>query len=141
MVRLRLIIDSTFACKYSYCNWIVFTPTYNPRCSIIGSLNEGKNKKIAITVSIKLYWQFTNLIKNFANDTSRIFSDVFILKFVTVVCVGMVCYFVHHCWFITVFTVFRLLTDFVCLYNYEFLFSLCKISRSSVILLLPLFVM
>jgi hypothetical protein len=38
-----------------------------------------------------------------------------------------------------VFTVFRLLTDFVCLYNYEFLLSLCKIVRSSVILLLPLF--
>ena len=31
------------------------------------------------------------------------------------------------------------LTDFVCLYNYEFLLSLCKIARSSVILLLPLF--
>ena len=36
-------------------------------------------------------------------------------------------------------TVFRLLTDFVCLYNYEFWLSLCKIVRSSVILLLPLF--
>ena len=34
---------------------------------------------------------------------------------------------------------FRLLTDFVCLYTYEFLLSLCKIVRSSVILLLPLF--
>ena len=40
---------------------------------------------------------------------------------------------------ITVFTGFRLLTDFVCLYNYEFWLSLCKIVRSSVILLLPLF--
>ena len=40
----------------------------------------------------------------------------------------------------TVFTVFRLLTDFVCLYNYEFWLSLCKIVRSSVILLLPLFI-
>ena len=39
---------------------------------------------------------------------------------------------------ITVFTVFRLLTDFVCLYSYEFGLSLCKIVRSSVILLLPL---
>ena len=38
-----------------------------------------------------------------------------------------------------VFTVFRLLTDFVCLYNYEFWLSLCKIVRSSIILLLPLF--
>ena len=38
-----------------------------------------------------------------------------------------------------VFTVFRLLTDFVCLYNYEFWLFLCKIVRSSVILLLPLF--
>ena len=38
-----------------------------------------------------------------------------------------------------VFTVFRLLTDFVCLYNYEFWLSLCKIVRSLVILLLPLF--
>jgi hypothetical protein len=32
-----------------------------------------------------------------------------------------------------------LLTDFVCLYTYEFLLSLWKIVRSSVILLLPLF--
>ena len=40
---------------------------------------------------------------------------------------------------IYVFTVFRLLTDFVCLYNYEFWLSLCKIVRSSEILLLPLF--
>ena len=39
-----------------------------------------------------------------------------------------------------VFTVFRLLTDFVCLHNYEFWLSLCKIVRSSVILLLPLFI-
>jgi hypothetical protein len=31
-----------------------------------------------------------------------------------------------------------LLPDFVCLYTYEFLLSLCKIVRSSVILLLPL---
>jgi hypothetical protein len=37
------------------------------------------------------------------------------------------------------FIVFRLLTDFVCLYNFEFWLSLCKIVRSSVILLLPLF--
>jgi hypothetical protein len=34
---------------------------------------------------------------------------------------------------------FRLLTDFVCLYTYEFWLTLCKIVRSSVILLLPLF--
>jgi hypothetical protein len=34
--------------------------------------------------------------------------------------------------------IFRLLTDFVCLYTYEFWLSLCKIVRSSVILLLPL---
>jgi hypothetical protein len=40
---------------------------------------------------------------------------------------------------ITVFTIFRLLTDFVCLYTYEFWLSLCKIARSSVVLLLPLF--
>ena len=39
----------------------------------------------------------------------------------------------------TVFTVFRLLTDFVCLYTYEFWLSLCKIVRSSVILLLLLY--
>ena len=37
-----------------------------------------------------------------------------------------------------VFTVFRLLTDFVCLYTYEFWLSLWKIVLSSVILLLPL---
>ena len=39
------------------------------------------------------------------------------------------------CWCLS-----RLLTDFVCLYNYEFWLSLCKIVRSSVILLLPLFI-
>ena len=38
------------------------------------------------------------------------------------------------------FSVFRLLTDFVYLYNYEFWLSLCKIVRSSVILLLPLLI-
>jgi hypothetical protein len=37
------------------------------------------------------------------------------------------------------FSAFQLLTDFVCLYTYEFWLSLCKIVRSSVILLLPLF--
>jgi hypothetical protein len=41
---------------------------------------------------------------------------------------------------ITVFTVCRLLTDFVCLYNYEFWLSLCKIVQSLVILLLPIVV-
>jgi hypothetical protein len=45
------------------------------------------------------------------------------------------------CFVITVFTVFRMLTDFVCLYNYEFRLFLCKIVRSSVILLLPLFML
>ena len=43
--------------------------------------------------------------------------------------------------FSNVFTVFRLLTDFVCLYTYAFWLSLCKIVRSSVILLLPSFIM
>jgi hypothetical protein len=38
---------------------------------------------------------------------------------------------------ITVFTVFRLLTDLVCFYNYEFWLSLCKIVRSSVICYYP----
>ena len=38
------------------------------------------------------------------------------------------------------FSVFRLLTDFVSLYNNEFWLSLCKIVRSSVILLLPLII-
>jgi hypothetical protein len=33
------------------------------------------------------------------------------------------------------------LTDFVCLYTYELWLSLCKIVRSSVILLLPLYIM
>ena len=37
-----------------------------------------------------------------------------------------------------VFTVFRLLTDFVCLYTYEFWLCLWKIVRSLIILLLPL---
>jgi hypothetical protein len=40
---------------------------------------------------------------------------------------------------IMVFPVFRLLTDFVCLFTYKFWLSLWKIVRSSVILLLPLF--
>ena len=42
--------------------------------------------------------------------------------------------------YISLFLFIRLLTDFVCLYNYEFGLSLCKIVRSSVILLLPLFI-
>ena len=37
---------------------------------------------------------------------------------------------------ITIFTVFRLLTDFVCLYNYEFWLSLCKIIMNFVITLI-----
>ena len=35
--------------------------------------------------------------------------------------------------------IFRLSTDFICLYTYEFCLSLGKIARSSVILLLALF--
>ena len=35
---------------------------------------------------------------------------------------------------------FKVLTDFVCLYTYEFWLSLDKIVRSSGILLLPLFI-
>jgi hypothetical protein len=42
--------------------------------------------------------------------------------------------------YIYLFLFIRLLTDFVCLYNYEFGLSLCKIVGSSVILLLPLFI-
>ena len=57
--------------------------------------------------------------------------------------VNISCPYYIHRWnlnrIVSVFTVFRLLTDFVCLYNYEFWLSLCKIVRSSVILLLPLF--
>jgi hypothetical protein len=41
---------------------------------------------------------------------------------------------------ITVFPVFRLLTDFVCLYTYEFWLFPWKISWISVMLLLPLFI-
>ena len=39
-----------------------------------------------------------------------------------------------------IITVFRLLTDFVCLYTYEFWLYICKIVRSSVILLLTLII-
>ena len=35
--------------------------------------------------------------------------------------------------------IFRVLTDFVCLYTYEFWLSLCSIVRSSLIFLFPLF--
>jgi hypothetical protein len=45
----------------------------------------------------------------------------------------------EQCNYLMYITVFRLLTDFVCLYNCEFWLSLCEIVRSSVILLLPLF--
>ena len=44
----------------------------------------------------------------------------------------------YHIWAIAVFPVFQLLTDFVCLLTYGFCFSLWKIARCSVILLLPL---
>jgi hypothetical protein len=40
---------------------------------------------------------------------------------------------------LSIFTVFQVMTDFVCLYTYEFWLSLDKIVRSSVTLLLPLF--
>jgi hypothetical protein len=43
--------------------------------------------------------------------------------------------------FVVIGTDCMLLTDFVCLYNYEFWLSLCKIVRSSVIFLLPLLCM
>jgi len=74
-------------------------------------------------------------------------------QFCRVIAILQHCRFSHICttaplkrkpifyYIITVFTVFRLLTDFVCLYTYEFWLSLCKIVRSSVILLLPLLVM
>ena len=42
-------MDSTFACKYSYCDWILITLTYNRRCSIIGSLCEGKKIQMVIS--------------------------------------------------------------------------------------------
>jgi hypothetical protein len=48
--------------------------------------------------------------------------------------------FSSHLWKVVLFIRHlrtRLLTDFFCLYNYEFWLSLCKIFRSSVILLLP----
>jgi hypothetical protein len=38
-----------------------------------------------------------------------------------------------------VFSVFRLVTDFVCLLTYELCLSIWKVARCSVILLLPLF--
>ena len=54
------------------------------------------------------------------------------------ICFSFLCNVLYRV--ITVFTVFRLLTDFVCLYTYEFWLSLWKIVLSSVILLLPLFI-
>jgi hypothetical protein len=61
----------------------------------------------------------------------------YVIKFVSAL--RQVGGFLYQVRVITVFTVFRLLTDFVCLYNYEFGLSRSKIVRSSVILLLPLF--
>jgi hypothetical protein len=66
--------------------------------------------------------------------TSHIDKKIFLTFFWT----SLSLYIWYQVRVITVFTVFRLLTDFVCLYNYEFGLSLCKIVRSSVILLLPL---
>ena len=56
---------------------------------------------------------------------------VLMLYCVRTVCVSVViCHYGFHS--------FPVVDDFVCLYNYEFWLSLCKIVRSSVILLLPL---
>ena len=66
---LLLILRS----RVNFALWLDFNYSdicYNRRCSIIVSLYEGKKKKIAITVSIKFYWQFTNIIKDFVSDTS-----------------------------------------------------------------------
>ena len=71
----------------------------------------------------------------------RAINDV--KMFLTFISLNMVLlwqlFYLYQVRVIMVFTVFRLLTDFVCLYTYEFWLSLCKIARSSVILLLPLF--
>jgi hypothetical protein len=90
--------------------------------------------------------------RNTENENKRNFNTLSLVDCYIQICSNIM---VHSwnmgvCWivlvFVTeltvvrvVFTVFRLLTDFVCLYNYEFGLSLCKIVRSSVILLLPLF--
>ena len=56
-------------------------------------------------------------------------------------CLPKCCVFCVEIGSLAVIMVFRLLTDFVCLYTYELWLSLCKIARSSVILLLPLLCM
>ena len=61
--------DSTFACTYSYCDWILITPTYNRRCSIIGSLYERKKKKYAYC--IPEYEQQTTPVTNISITFSK----------------------------------------------------------------------
>jgi hypothetical protein len=92
---------------------------------------------------------FQSMLSEFPTNTivtrwprcATFYIEISYFVFITLSC--QILFAMNKCiWYfvITVFTVFRLLTDFVCLYNYEFGLSLCKIVRSSVILLLPLFV-
>ena len=111
----------------------------------------------ALHIVIKVMAQHFHCCSSF-DSHSRVFNYQQTLKWVCFI-ICMHCLFVYkYCYsdsrklwavmkglyqvrVITVFTVFRLLTDFVCLYTYVFWLSLCKIARSSVILLLPLSLM
>ena len=90
-------------------------------------------KYLAIIKTERLSFHVSDDFWNFISpneSTCQILDQNVLYFFATLVVVVVVV--------ITVFTVFRLLTDFVCLYTYAFWLSLCKIVRSSVILLLPL---
>ena len=89
------------------------------------------------------------IVKMYEDKVSTKMSTIFVYQCVTKKCFWHLLHWVWCCFencftcfvqvllYILFFTVFRLLTDFVCLYTYEFWLSLCKIVRSSVILLLP----
>ena len=98
---------------------------------LIVNLSTELSRTWCIRQYIQMYRQWTKVF--------ACFQFSIYISYKTTICQMLILKSIHQVRVITVFTVFRLLTDFVCLYNYEFWLSLCKIVRSSVILLLPLF--
>ena len=94
----------------------------------------------SVNISIFL-WSLSPLVNCYRISVSQMIMDMFLLSWTqSRPSTLLFTYSLYQVRVITVFTVLRLLTDFVCLYTYEFWLSLCKIVRSSVILLLPLFI-
>ena len=89
----------------------------------------------------RVLWSTSSLVNCYIISVSQMTMDMFLLSWTqSRPSTLLFTYSLYQVRVIMVFTVVRLLTDFVCLYTYEFWLSLCKMDRSSVILLLPLFI-